>query len=135
MGPFEFSRIYGGQQHDVYMQGFLVYGWLGGAAYLTLVVGHAGRRLHAALIRAPWQDYLIAAYAAFVGEAFEGFIVDTDHWRHFFLLLGVIWGLTAASLNCAARGARGLNRRSKYRRRRVCYAGLGRTYLRHSKIG
>ncbi len=37
MGPFEFSRIFGMQQHDVYMQGFLVYGWLGGAAYLTLV--------------------------------------------------------------------------------------------------
>ena len=25
------------QQHNVYMQGFLVYGWLGGAAYLALV--------------------------------------------------------------------------------------------------
>ncbi len=29
----------------------------------------------------------------------EGFIVDTDHWRHFFLLLGLIWGLTAATIN------------------------------------
>jgi hypothetical protein len=48
---------------------------------------------------APWQTYLIAAYAAFVGEAFEGFIVDTNHWRHFFLLLGLVWGLTAASIN------------------------------------
>jgi hypothetical protein len=28
--------------------------------------------------------YLIAAYAAFDDEAFESFIVDTDHWRHFF---------------------------------------------------
>jgi len=61
---------------------------------VTLVIG-----LRSALIAAPWQAYLIAAYAAFVGEAFEGFIVDTDHWRHFFLLLGLVWGLTAASLN------------------------------------
>ena len=44
MGPFEFSRVFGMQQHDVYMQGFLVYGWLGGAAYLTLVAGHLGDR-------------------------------------------------------------------------------------------
>jgi hypothetical protein len=29
----------------------------------------------------------------------EGFIVDTDHWRHFFLILGLVWGLTAASIN------------------------------------
>jgi hypothetical protein len=29
----------------------------------------------------------------------EGFVIDTDHWRHFFLLLGMIWGLAAATFN------------------------------------
>jgi len=99
LGPFEFSRIFGGQQHDVYMQGFLVYGWLGGAGYFTLVLVTLGIGIRTALIATPWQYYLIAAYAAFVGEACEGFIVDTDHWRHFFLLLGLVWGLTAATIN------------------------------------
>jgi hypothetical protein len=99
MGPFEFSRVFGTQQHDVYMQGFLVYGWIGGAAYLTFVMVTLAFGFPAALVPAPWQPYLIAAYAGFVGEAGEGFIVDTDHWRHFFLLLGLIWGLTAASIN------------------------------------
>jgi len=99
LGPFEFSRVYGTQQHDVYMQGFLVYGWLGGFAYLTLVIVTLAIGLRAALVATPWQNYLIAAYAAFLGEAFEGLIVDTDHWRHFFLLLGLIWGLTAATIN------------------------------------
>jgi hypothetical protein len=99
IGPFEFFRVYGTQQHDVYMQGFLVYGWVGGVAYFTLVMVTLAIGLRATLIATPWQAYLIAAYAAFVGEAFEGFIVDTDHWRHFFLLLGLTWGLTAASIN------------------------------------
>jgi hypothetical protein len=99
IGPFEFFRVYGTQQHDVYMQGFLVYGWVGGVAYFTLVMVTLAIGLRAALIATPWQAYLIAAYAAFIGEAFEGFIVDTDHWRHFFLLLGLTWGLTAASIN------------------------------------
>jgi hypothetical protein len=99
MGPFEFSRVYGTQQHDVYMQGFLVYGWLGGIAYLTFVAVTLAIGLRAALLPTPWQNYLIAAYAAFLGEAFEGLIVDTDHWRHFFLLLGLVWGLTAATIN------------------------------------
>ncbi len=99
LGPFEFFRQFGTQQHDVYMQGFLVYGWVGGMAYFTVVMVTLVIGLRTTLIAAPWQAYLIAAYAAFVGEAFEGFIVDTDHWRHFFLLLGLVWGLTAASLN------------------------------------
>jgi hypothetical protein len=103
LGPFEFSRLFGTQQHDVYMQGFLVYGWLGGAAYLTLVLVTLAVGLRATIVATPWQTYLIAAYAAFVGEAFEGFIVDTDHWRHFFLLVGLVWGLTAASVNACRR--------------------------------
>jgi hypothetical protein len=91
------------QQHDVYMQGFLVYGWLGGAAYLTLVLVTLAIGLATVRVPAPWQNYLIVAYAAFVGEAFEGLIVDTDHWRHFFLLLGLIWGLSVATINLRRR--------------------------------
>jgi len=105
MGPFEFSNVFGGQQHDVYMQGFLVYGWIGGAAYLALVIVTLGVGLRAAGLPSPWQLYLIAAYAAFVGEVCEGLIVDTDHWRHFFLLLGLIWGLTTATINLHRRQA------------------------------
>ena len=103
LGPFEFARIFGGQQHDVYMQGFLVYGWLGGAAYMTLVLVTLVIGIRAVLIATPWQYYLVAATAAFVGEAAEGFVVDTDHWRHFFLLLGLIWGLTIATINSRRR--------------------------------
>jgi hypothetical protein len=45
----------------------------------------------------PWQPYMITAVAVFIGEVAEGFVIDTDHWRHFFLLLGIIWGLAAAT--------------------------------------
>jgi hypothetical protein len=37
--------------------------------------------------------------ATLVGAVAEGFVIDTDHWRHFFLLLGMIWGLSIATLN------------------------------------
>ncbi|HUD85753.1 MAG TPA: O-antigen ligase family protein [Xanthobacteraceae bacterium] len=99
LGPFEFDRIFGLQQHNVYMQGFLVYGWLGGAAYLTLVAVTLVFGLLTVSTQTPWQYYLITAYAVFVGEACEGMIVDTDHWRHFFLMLGLVWGLGAATIN------------------------------------
>jgi hypothetical protein len=109
LGPFEFDRIYGLQQHNVYMQGFLVYGWLGGAAYLALIVLTLVFGLVMVAVPTPWQYYLITAYAVFVGEAFEGLIVDTDHWRHFFLMLGVVWGLGAATINYRRRRAYGFD--------------------------
>ena len=108
LGPFEFDRIFGLQQHNVYMQGFLVYGWLGGAAYLAPVAATLMLGLITISIEAPWQHYLITAYAVFVGEMVEGMIVDTDHWRHFFLMLGLVWGLSTASINHRRRQAWGI---------------------------
>jgi hypothetical protein len=99
MGPFAFSNMFGGQQHNVYMQGFLVYGWLGGAVYLTIIGVTLLLGLSNVRVPTPWQPYLVAAYATFVGEVGEGIIVDTDHWRHFFLLLGLIWGLSVANIS------------------------------------
>jgi hypothetical protein len=97
MGPFEFARVHGLQQHNVYLQAFLVYGWAGAMAYLLLLLSTLWIGLRSAFVRTPWQAYAITAYAAFVGEVAEGFVIDTDHWRHFFLLLGLIWGLAAAT--------------------------------------
>jgi hypothetical protein len=106
IGPFEFSRIYGTQQHNVYLQAFLVYGWLGGISYIMLILTTLLVGLRNTLIRSPWQPYMIAAFAAFVGIVAESFIIDSDHWRHFFLILGLIWGLSAANANWRSNGAR-----------------------------
>lgn len=97
MGPFEFARTHDLQQHNVYLQAFLVYGWVGAMAYIVLLVSTLMVGLRAAFARTPWQLYVIAALATFVGEVAEGFVIDTDHWRHFFLILGMIWGLAAAT--------------------------------------
>jgi hypothetical protein len=105
MGPFGFATAQGLQQHNVYLQAFLVYGWVGGLAYIVLLLATVYVGLRAAFIRTPWQPYLITGLGAFIGEMAEGFVIDTDHWRHFFLLLGLVWGTAAATMR-AARQAR-----------------------------
>ena len=107
MGPFEFARVHGLQQHNVYLQAFLVYGWVGGMAYVLLLLTTVTVGLRTALVRVPWQPYLITALAAFIGEIAEGFVIDTDHWRHFYLLLGMIWGLSAATFKAVRRAPYG----------------------------
>ncbi len=97
MGPFEFGRVHGQQQHNVYLQGFLVYGWVGGIAYILAVLTTLAVAWRSMFHATPWQPYLVTAFAAFTGNVLEGAVVDTDHWRHFFLLMGVIWGLYAAT--------------------------------------
>ena len=99
MGPFGFARAHGGQQHNVYLQAFLVYGWAGGFAYALLVVLTLVIGFRLTYNPTPWRAYLIAALATFCGLVGEGFVVDTDHWRHFYLVLGMIWGLSAATIN------------------------------------
>jgi O-Antigen ligase len=98
MGPFEFARVHGLQQHNVYLQAFMVYGWIGGMSYILMLAATFMVALRSVFVATPWQHYLITAFAAFTGEVLEGFVIDTDHWRHFFLLLGVIWGLGAATV-------------------------------------
>jgi hypothetical protein len=97
LGPFGFASTHANQQHNVYLQAFLVYGWTGGVAYVLLLLTTFWVGLRSVFVATPWQAYLITAFAAFTGEVAEGFIIDTDHWRHFYLLVGLIWGLWAAT--------------------------------------
>ena len=103
MGPYGFQFIYGLQQHNVYLQAFLVYGWIGGLAYIALVLLTLFYGFFTLLKRTPWQPALIALYATFVGAVGEGIVIDTDHWRHFFMILGIIWGLVVATQNLESR--------------------------------
>jgi O-antigen ligase len=104
LGPYEFVRLYGLQQHNTYLQAFLVYGWVGGLSYLVLVLLTLAIGLRAALTRTPWQPFAITAFATFVGVVGESFVIDTDHWRHYFLLLGIIWGTFAATMRQPSAG-------------------------------
>ena len=102
--------------HNVYLNSFITGGWISGAAYLTLtlVTLVAGTRF--IFVRTPWQPTYHAVYVAFVGVAAESIIIDSDHWRHYFLIVGVLWGLMAvtraypAPVAAPAPAERGCNR-------------------------
>ena len=97
LGPGVFALRLGEDPHNVYINAFASYGWLGGISYILLVIAtlHAG--LRGILIPAPWRRHLIAFFAPLLMIILQGIQIDTDHWRHFYLLLGMVWGLYAAS--------------------------------------
>jgi len=93
-GEFAFV-IHGADVHNVYLNAFNNGGWLGGFAYLGLVGATILVGFRAVFRRSGIQPILIPVFATFLGLALEGLIIDTDHWRHFYLLVGLIWGLAA----------------------------------------
>ena len=48
-------------------------------------------------------------FVAFVGLAAESLIIDTDHWRHFFMMVGALWGMFAAAQRYRGTSAAPLN--------------------------
>jgi hypothetical protein len=97
VGPLQFSKYFPEDPHNSYLNAFMAGGWLSGACYLTLVLVTLAYGLRQVFIATPWQPVMIAVYVCYVGVAAESIIIDSDHWRHAFMLLGVLWGLIAAT--------------------------------------
>ena len=97
IGPLQFHHYFPEDTHNSYLNAFMSGGWLSGICYpalvfLTVVIGF--RHI---FIRVPWQRAYLAIFSAFLGTVGESFIIDTDHWRHFFMMLGTMWGMFAAA--------------------------------------
>jgi O-antigen ligase/polysaccharide polymerase Wzy-like membrane protein len=95
MGPLQFQ--FPEAPHNVYLNSFITGGWLSGAAYLTLTLVTLVASTRFIFVRTPWQPTYHAVYVAFIGVAAESIIIDSDHWRHYFLIVGVLWGLMAVT--------------------------------------
>jgi O-antigen ligase len=89
--------------HHVYLSMFLNAGWIGGLVFALMTLATTVFGLRHLFRRTLTQPLFLIAYAAFVATAFEGFVVDIDHWRHFYLLMAVIWGLMIGDRAIAGR--------------------------------
>jgi hypothetical protein len=110
-GPLQFWRFWGEDPHSVYLNAFSSYGWLGGLAYLTLIGATLVIGWRTVLTSSPVQAFSIAVWSTLFVQILIGFIIDTDHWRHFYMMLGLIWGLHAISGSDENRSAGGANGR------------------------
>jgi len=94
LGPMEFGTLEISEApHNSYVTVIHHYGWGGGLAFylligLTLWRGIWGLRFKATRL------LLIPLLSAYVPLVVEAAIIDIDHWRHFFLIIGLIWGVT-----------------------------------------
>jgi O-antigen ligase/polysaccharide polymerase Wzy-like membrane protein len=97
IGPLQFNRYFPEDTHNSYLNAFMSGGWLSGVCYPALIFTTVIIGFRYIFVRVPWQQTYIAIFAAFLGTVGESFIIDTDHWRHFWLMLGTMWGMFAAA--------------------------------------
>ena len=76
---------------------FLNAGWIGGTLYLAMVLLTLGLGLRQVVRDRGGKGLSVVLVATFIGVAFEGVVIDTDHWRHFYLLMAMIWGMALAA--------------------------------------
>ncbi|GAA6156828.1 O-antigen ligase family protein [Pyruvatibacter sp. HU-CL02332] len=82
--------------HNVYLNVFVSGGFISlvglvGAFGLTLVRGFKYA------MHGPRRGVFIVAFASFIGLIAEAIIIDINHWRHLYVLMGMIWGLMLAA--------------------------------------
>lgn len=103
IGPLEFGLIYGEDTHNIYLKSLMAYGWLGFISYLILSGATLYLGFKYMLRERPWQVYFMLAMISLFGHALVGLVIDTDHWRHFYMILGIAWGCIALEHRYGAR--------------------------------
>lgn len=103
IGPLEFGLMWGEDTHNIWLKALMDYGWLGFVSYVVLLAWTLVQGFRFLLRDRPWQPYLMLAYITLVGHAIIGNVIDTDHWRHFYLLMGIVWGCIALEMRWQSR--------------------------------
>ena len=98
IGPGQFELVAPLSAHSTYVRALAEEGVLGagrrcsGVMLGTLLLAAPQRRARARHVR----DRLGPLLAAWCGMLVNSFVIDTLHWRHLWLLAGLIWAGTAA---------------------------------------
>ncbi len=102
IGPLQFSKFFPEDTHNSYLNAFMSGGWVSGVCYPALILTTVLVGFRYVFVRVPWQRLYLVVFAAFLGTVGESVIIDTDHWRHFWMMLGIMWGLFAATSKYSA---------------------------------
>lgn len=98
LGAKQFAEHYHPEDvHNVYLSMFLNAGWLGGLLYVAAVSATLWAGFAHIVKGTAARPLFLVAFASLAANAVEGLIIDTDHWRHFYILLALVWGSIGAA--------------------------------------
>ncbi len=95
-GPLRFRLFFGLEAHDSYITAFANDGWLGGFVYVLIAASSVFVGLRLMTRPSPYRSRAQIFAPVLISYFALAFVIDIDHWRHFPLLMGALWGLEAA---------------------------------------
>jgi len=96
IGPLQFRNYFPEDTHNSFLNAFMSGGWISGLCYPVLMFVTLLRGFRLIFVPVPWQRLYLALFSAFLGTVVEAFIIDVDHWRHFWMMVGAMWAMFAA---------------------------------------
>lgn len=98
MGPMHWRLVFGLEPHNSYIGSFANGGWLGGAAFLGIVLATAFVGFRLLLRPSPFRAHAQIVWPALLMFFLQAFQIDIEKWRHVYMMLGMVWALEAARL-------------------------------------
>lgn len=106
LGPLRYADTFFEDPHNVIVNGFANFGWVGGLAYLALMAMTCYVGFRHVMQPSPWRREAIALWCALFVQILQGLQIDTNSWRHLNMMIGLIWGMMAAWTMMQRRAAR-----------------------------
>jgi hypothetical protein len=97
-GPYQFGAIFGLAPHNTFLNSFASGGWLGGISFIVFVISSFIVGMKTIFVRSPFQVHAILAVSCYIAVTLQGVQIDTEHWRHLYWMVGMVWGFYAASI-------------------------------------
>lgn len=96
IGPGMSTNRVGMDPHNLYLHMTLEGGWIAGLSFGLFLLLSLARGIVRITARWELQSDLQVIFAALCGTLMQSLFIDSTHWRHLWLLLAMLWGLTIA---------------------------------------
>lgn len=91
VGVLQLEKIFPEPIHNIWLSSFVNYGWGGGISWLFLAFGSVVVSLRN--YRRTRSEIPVVLMASLIGIVMCATLHEGEHWRHMWLLFGLVWGL------------------------------------------
>ncbi len=107
VGPGRSDEEFGLAPHNLYLHVLVEGGWIAGLSFYAVIALTLWRSMRLLRWHSPLRDELLVVIAALIGILAQSLFIDSTHWRHLWLMLGLSWALIVVAEQRAVVSRRG----------------------------